>query len=106
MTPDPAPPPIVLAVRPIPWLLVAAAAIALAVLLVAVVGGVIDHGTQFAFDRAILLWARGGSAGAGGLRSPCGAVTNRGDGSCWPLRAALRQRGGARGKHARAAGTA
>ena len=62
MTPDPAPPPIVLAVRPIPWLLVAAAAIALAVLLVAVVGGVIDHGTQFAFDRAILLWARGGSA--------------------------------------------
>lgn len=57
MTPDPNDP-----IRNPPWLLAAAGAVALAVLLVAVLGGAIDHGAQFSFDRAILLWARGGSA--------------------------------------------
>jgi len=51
-----------LVLRDPPWLLRAAAAVAAAVLLVALIGAAIGHGTQFAFDRAILLWARGGSA--------------------------------------------
>jgi membrane-associated phospholipid phosphatase len=51
-----------LVLREPPWLLRAVAAIAAAVLLVALIGAAIGHGTQFAFDRAILLWARGGDA--------------------------------------------
>src|ERR1700748_3085359 len=62
MTPVPAASSIEHLARRTPWLLIAAAAVALAVLLVALIGGAIDHGAQFAFDRAILLWARGGSA--------------------------------------------
>lgn len=50
------------AIRHPPWLLRAAAAVAAAVLLLAVVGDAIEDGAHFAFDRAILLWARGGSA--------------------------------------------
>jgi undecaprenyl-diphosphatase len=49
-------------IRHTPWLYGAAAAVALAVLIVAVLGDAIEDGAQFSFDRAILLWARGGSA--------------------------------------------
>jgi undecaprenyl-diphosphatase len=48
-------------VRDPPWLLAAGGAVAAAVLLIALVGALIDQGSQFAFDRAILLAARGGS---------------------------------------------
>ena len=48
-------------VRHPPWLLAAGGAVAAAVLLITLVGALIDHGSQFAFDRAILLAARGGT---------------------------------------------
>ncbi len=63
MTPrHPAPPSVGDVVRHTPWLLGAAAAVAAAVLLMAILGDAIEDGAQFSFDRAILLWARGGSA--------------------------------------------
>ena len=62
MTPDSPEPSIEQVVRHTPWLLGAAAAVALAVLFIAVLGDAIEDGAQFSFDRAILLWARGGSA--------------------------------------------
>lgn len=48
-------------VRDPPWLLAAGGAVATAVLLIALVGELIGRGSQFAFDRAILLAARGGT---------------------------------------------
>ncbi|MDQ2877767.1 MAG: phosphatase PAP2 family protein [Pseudomonadota bacterium] len=44
------------------WWLWALAAVALAVILIWVAGDAIEDGAQFAFDRNILLWARGGVA--------------------------------------------
>ena len=55
--PDPIPTP-----RHPPWPLRAAAAVAAAVLFIGVLGDAIEDGAHFGFDRAILLWARGGSA--------------------------------------------
>jgi len=48
-------------VRDPPWLLAAGGAVAMAVLPIALVGALIDHGSRFAFDRAILLAARDGT---------------------------------------------
>ncbi|CAN5597080.1 phosphatase PAP2 family protein [soil metagenome] len=50
------------AIRHPPWLMRAAASVAAAVLLLAIVGDAIEDGAHFSFDRAVLLWARGGSA--------------------------------------------
>jgi membrane-associated phospholipid phosphatase len=61
MTPD-SPEPSIEAIRHPPWLLSAAGAVAVAVLFVTILGDAIEDGAQFSFDRAILLWARGGSA--------------------------------------------
>jgi len=61
MTPE-SPEPSIEAIRHPPWLLGAAGAVALAVLFVTILGDAIEDGAQFSFDRAILLWARGGSA--------------------------------------------
>ena len=49
-------------VRHTPWLYGAAAAVAAAVLFIGILGDAIEDGAQFSFDKAILLWARGGSA--------------------------------------------
>ncbi|MEO5865707.1 MAG: phosphatase PAP2 family protein [Sphingomonas sp.] len=48
-------------IRHPPWLLWAAGAVAFAVLSIATLGDAIEDGAQFAFDKAILLWARGGT---------------------------------------------
>lgn len=55
--PDPIP-----TLRHPPWLLRAAAAVAVAILFIGVLGDAIEDGAQFSFDKAILLWVRGGSA--------------------------------------------
>jgi undecaprenyl-diphosphatase len=62
MTSDSPPPSIQTVVRHTPWLYGAAAAVAAAILLIGLLGDAIEDGAQFSFDKAILLWARGGSA--------------------------------------------
>lgn len=49
-------------IRHPPWTIVAVAALTCAGGALLLVGALIDHGLQFGFDRAILLWARGGVA--------------------------------------------
>jgi membrane-associated phospholipid phosphatase len=48
-------------VRHPPWLLISAAALAIAILLVGAVGASIDHGWQFGVERQIMLWTRHGT---------------------------------------------
>jgi len=62
MTSVPCEPSVERVIRHAPWLYGAAAAAFAAVLIVAVLGEAIEDGAHFSFDRAILLWARGGSA--------------------------------------------
>ncbi|MEG3177073.1 phosphatase PAP2 family protein [Sphingomonas sp. RB3P16] len=45
-----------------PWPIIAVAATALAGGMLLLVGALFDHGVQFRFDRALLLWVRGGVA--------------------------------------------
>ncbi|WP_010184482.1 phosphatase PAP2 family protein [Sphingomonas sp. PAMC 26605] len=49
-------------IRHPPWTILAVAALGLAGGVLMLVGALIDHGLQFGFDRAILLWVRGGVA--------------------------------------------
>ena len=49
------------AIRHPPWLMIGAAAVAMAVLLLGLIGVVIDRGLQLGFDKSILLWTRNGS---------------------------------------------
>jgi undecaprenyl-diphosphatase len=48
-------------IRHVPWLMIGAAAIAAAVLLLGVIGLAIDRGSQFSFDRTVLLAMRHGT---------------------------------------------
>ncbi len=51
--------------RTVPWLMLGLAALIMAIAVVAVLGNVIAHGTQFGFDRAVLLLMRDAVPGGG-----------------------------------------
>ncbi len=55
-------PPVAPALRHPPWPVIAVATAAAAGVLLLSLGWLLDRGVQFRFDRAILLWARGGVA--------------------------------------------